>query len=392
MSRIDDLIKGLCPNGVEFRRLATLGTRNAGISITAAKMKEITVPDGEIRVFAGGNTIADVSYNSVPSDRVIESPSIIVKSRGHIGFTYYDKPFTHKSELWSYSLNDPCINQKFVYYYLLTQVDFLSKKAKATSVKLPQLSITDTDDLNIPIPPLEVQEEIVRILDSFTQLEAELEARKKQYAYYRDSLLTFPEFGGGQLTLADIVTKVSSGATPKAGSTKYYYSGTIPWLRTGEVDFQNVYDTEIKITQAAVSETGVKLVPSNTVVVAISGATAGKSAVIKVPMYTNQHCCNLQINSKVAEYRYVFYWLAAHYEELKSLGRGARKDLNASVIKSFPIVLPTLEDQHRIVSILDKFDALVNDISSGLPAEIEARRKQYEYYRDKLLSFEELPA
>ncbi|MNP69552.1 putative type-1 restriction enzyme specificity protein [compost metagenome] len=87
-------------------------------------------------------------------------------------------------------------------------------------------------------------------------------------------------------------------------------------------------------------------------------------------------------------YRYVFYWVCNKYEELKSLGQGARADLNSTIIKNYPIPLPPLEEQARIVAILDKFDALTTDITSGLPAEIEARQKQYEYYRDKLLSFE----
>ena len=89
-------------------------------------------------------------------------------------------------------------------------------------------------------------------------------------------------------------------------------------------------------------------------------------------------------------YRFAFYWVSSKYEELKSLGRGARSDLNAAIIKSFPIPVPSLEEQNRVVELLDKFDALVNDLSAGLPAEISARRQQYEYYRDKLLTFKEL--
>jgi type I restriction enzyme S subunit len=92
----------------------------------------------------------------------------------------------------------------------------------------------------------------------------------------------------------------------------------------------------------------------------------------------------------MALYRYVFHWVGNKYETIKSLGQGARGDLNGHIIKNFKIPLPPLSEQERIVSILDKFDALVNDISIGLPAEIEARQKQYEYYREKLLTFKEL--
>ena len=124
-------------------------------------------------------------------------------------------------------------------------------------------------------------------------------------------------------------------------------------------------------------------------IIAISGATAARSGINKIPLTTNQHCCNLQIDESRADYRYVFFWVSSRYEELKSFGRGARADLNAKLIKDFPIPVPSLSEQRRIVSLLDSFDALVNDLSIGLPAELSARRKQYEYYRDKLLAFEE---
>lgn len=124
-------------------------------------------------------------------------------------------------------------------------------------------------------------------------------------------------------------------------------------------------------------------------IIAISGATAGRSAINKIPLTTNQHCCCLEIDPKEAHYRYVFYWVSSQYQSLKSLGQGARSDLNSGIIKSYPIPLPSLEEQARIVAILDRFDALANDLTQGLPAEIAARKRQYEYYRDRLLTFEE---
>lgn len=396
MSRIDELIEELCPEGVARRPLGSLGRRNKGTAMTAAKMKAIG-GGGPIRIFAGGNTVADVAEGAVPAKDVVKVPSIIVKSRGHIGFSYYERPFTHKSELWSYSINVAEVDQKFVYYYLLTQVGRLQALARATSVKLPQLSVKDTDNLPIPVPPIELQREIVRILDQFTQLEAELEAeleaRRRQYAHYRSEAL---DFTGREdvrwSTLGGVSVRVSSGATPKAGSAKYYENGTIPWLRTGEVTFGEIWETEVKITETALRETGASWIEPNCVIVAISGATAARSAINKVPLATNQHCCNLQIDAEQADYRYVFFWVTSRYDELKSLGRGARSDLNAKLIKDFPIPVPPLAEQRRIVDLLDKFDNLVNDLSVGLPAELRARRKQYEHYRDKLLTFEEATA
>nr|WP_197510454.1 restriction endonuclease subunit S [Tessaracoccus coleopterorum] len=132
--------------------------------------------------------------------------------------------------------------------------------------------------------------------------------------------------------------------------------------------------------------------PKHCVIVAMYGATAAKVAVNEIPLTTNQACCNLQIDPEQADYRYVFYWIASQYERLKSLGEGSQSNLNAKKVKDFPIPIPPVEMQREVVTLLEKFDALVNDIGVGLPAELSARRKQYEYYRDKLLSFEEAPA
>ncbi|KKO87575.1 hypothetical protein VH15_02220 [Corynebacterium ulcerans] len=389
MSRINALISELSQRRVDFRQLGSIGKRNKGTVITATKMKELALATGPIRVFAGGQTVADVQEDAIPQKSIIRVPSIIVRSRGNIGFTYYNKPFTHKTELWSYSIDDPDVDQKFVYYYLLTEVPRLQEVARATSVKLPQLSVKDTDLLRIPVPPLEVQRVIVDILDKFVKLEAELEARKRQYEYYRRELLTFGEDVEWS-SLGKVSLKVSSGGTPTKRVKRYYQDGSIPWLRTQEVFFSEVWKTEEFITEDAVAETSAKWIPKNCLIVAISGASAGRSAINKISLTTNQHCCNLQIDPDRMSYKFAFHWVSSNYQELKSLGRGARSDLNARIIQDFPIPVPPLPDQHRIVELLDKFDALVNDLSSGLPAEIAARRKQYEYYRDKLLTFKEL--
>src|SRR5699024_8881875 len=104
---------------------------------------------------------------------------------------------------------------------------------------------------------------------------------------------------------------------------------------------------------------------------------------------TNQHCLNMEIDDSKAIYKFVYYCVSNEYNELLSRKQGARGDLNSSLILSLPIPLPSLDEQRRIVSILDRFDALCNDLASGLPAEIAARQKQYEYYRDKLLTFQD---
>lgn len=396
MSRINNLIADLCPHGVEFRPLAGLGRRNSGTAMTAARMKTIRSDDGPIRIFAGGQTIADVAADAVPAKDVVWEPSIIVKSRGHIGFTFYERPFTHKSELWSYTLSDSNIIQKFVYYYMLTKVGELQDVARATSVKLPQLGVRDTDRLLIPVPPLEVQREIVRILDQFTELEAELKAelkaRRRQYKHYRTEAFAFdPDTDLRWSTLGEVSAKVSSGGTPSSGRDAYY-GGDIPWLRTQEVDFGSITSTSMTITDEGLKNSSAKWIPKHCVIVAMYGATAAKVAINEIPLTTNQACCNLQIDPKQAEYRYVFFWIASQYERLRGLGEGSQSNLNAKKVKDFPIPVPSIAEQRRVVALLDKFDALTNDLGIGLPAELTTRRQQYEYYRDRLLTFEEATA
>ena len=180
-----------------------------------------------------------------------------------------------------------------------------------------------------------------------------------------------------------------SGATPKKSEKTYYEGGTIPWIRTQDVKFNEIYEVDSFITEKAVKETAAKWIPENCVIVAISGATAGRCAVNKIRATTNQHCLNLQINDELALYRYVYYCVLNSYDELLSKKQGARGDLNSSLILSTEIALPCIDEQKRIVDLLDRFDKLCNDLADGLPAEIEARQKHYEYYRDKLLSFKE---
>ncbi len=192
------------------------------------------------------------------------------------------------------------------------------------------------------------------------------------------------------MTLADICRSVVSGGTPLSTRADFY-GGDIPWLRTKEVRYDDIMDTDLKITDMGLTNSAARWVPTNSVIVAISGAgvTRGRVAVNRIPLTTNQHCCALDIEPRSAHYRYVYYWLVKHYEDLRSRGQGNRSDLNMGIVKSYPIALPSLADQERIATTLDSFDTLVNDLSVGLPAELKARRMQYEYYRDRLLMFEE---
>ena len=157
--------------------------------------------------------------------------------------------------------------------------------------------------------------------------------------------------------IGDICTKVCSGGTPSSGNPSYYEGGTIPWLNTNEVNFCRIYSTEKKITQLGYENSAAKYIDENSVIVAMYGVTAGKSAIAKIRLTTNQACCNLSIDSKKADYEYVYYYLKLQSETLNKLANGgAQQNLNSKIIKDFKIPLPPLATQHRIASILSVYD------------------------------------
>ena len=180
------------------------------------------------------------------------------------------------------------------------------------------------------------------------------------------------------------VAKVSSGGTPRTG-VEEYYGGDIPWLRTQEVDFGEIWDTGVKITEAGLKNSSAKWIPEDSVIVAMYGATVGKIGINKIPMATNQACANIHLDENIANYRYVFYYLSSQYEYIKSLGTGPQTNINAQIVKNLQIPIPPLAIQAEIVYILDAFTAH----TAELTAELTARKKQYNYYRDQLLSFDD---
>jgi len=386
MTRLADLINELCPDGVEYKPLDEVAELKRGQSITK---KSIT--PGDIPVIAGGRKPA---YFTSSANRT--GVTIVVAGSGaYAGFvSYWDQPI-FVSDAFSVKVNEEILVPRFIYHWMCgKQKELYSLKSGGG---VPHVYPKDVAKFKCPIPPLEVQCEIVRILDQFTtleaELEAELEARRTQYEYYRNQLLSYDALASRVsvkwVKLGEVASKIITGVTPKAADPKYYQDATNPWIRTQDVNFCRINEASAFVTDQAITELPLKWVSPHSVVVAISGASAGRSAILNIRAVTNQHCCNIEINSKLADFRYVYYCIASCYEQLRNLGRGARGDLNVSIIKSFEIPLPTLDEQRYIADILDRFDALVNDISSGLPAEIAARRAQYEYYRDRLLSFPE---
>lgn len=162
--------------------------------------------------------------------------------------------------------------------------------------------------------------------------------------------------------IGDICKKVCSGGTPTSSNLSYYEGGTIPWLNTNEVNFCNIYDTNKKITEEGLNNSAAKYIPENSVIVAMYGVTAGKSAIAKIPLTTNQACCNLIIDESQADYRFVYYFLQQQCDNLNKLANGgAQQNLNALIIKKFKISLPPLPAQRKIASILSSYDFLIEN-------------------------------
>jgi len=364
---------------VEWKALGKVLARTKGTNITAGRMKELHKDGAPLKIFAGGKTIAFVDYEDIPEKDINVEPSIIVKSRGVIEFEYYDKPFSHKNEMWSYHSQDENINIKYVYYFLkLNEFYFQNLGSK---MQMPQIATPDTDKFKIPIPPLAVQSEIVRILDNFTELTAELtaelHARKKQYNYYRDQLLTFEEGQVEWKPLGGLAENLDSMRKPVTGGLRE--SGDIPYYgASGIVDYVKdyIFDGDFLL----VSEDGANLVARNT---PIAFSISGKS-------WVNNHAHVLKFNT-YAERRFVEFYLNS-IDLTPYISGAAQPKLNQKNLNSIKIPNPSLTEQERIVSILDKFDAITNSITEGLPREIELRQQQYEYYRDMLLNFPKIEA
>jgi len=176
--------------------------------------------------------------------------------------------------------------------------------------------------------------------------------------------------------LGDLCNKVTSGGTPKSTVAEYYKEGNIPWLNTKEVHFNRIYSTEKYITELGLNNSSAKWIGKNNVIVAMYGATAGNVAINKIPLTTNQACCNLEISEEKADYNFIYYYLLDKYKVLSSMANGgAQQNLNSLQIKDFVLLLPPLETQQKIVKVLSAIDdkiELNNSINNNLEQQVQS--------------------
>ena len=365
------------------------------MAITAELMKKLDSSYGDVKVFAAGSTTATIKSSDLPKDKIINKETIIVKSRGYIGFEYYNGLFTHKSEMWSYSDFDDCLDLKFTYYYLLIHAEEFQRKARANSVKLPQLCVADTDDFLVPLPPLPVQKEIVRVLDSFVclqeNLQKELEAREKQYEVYREKLLNTNEMAGEDIewvtldSICEIRGRIGFRGYTRADQVSKG-CGPISLSPSNIVDSHMDYKSCTYISRAKYEESP-EIITNNGDIIFCKTASVGKVALVdNLPCEATINPQLVVLKNIKTDTKYLFYVLDSHrfQTEVKTLaGVGSVPNIGQAKMGAIRIPVPSRAVQEKVVDYLNAFEGTILNIKS----EILTRQKQYEHYRESVLSF-----
>ena len=407
MSKIFDLINELCPDGVEFKELGEIGYLYGGLS---SKTKDDFVKHGNAKYITYMNVFLNLSIDTNALEYVKiddnEKQNLVVygdilftgssETRNECGFSSVftkkiEEPIYLNSFCFGFRLNDlNLFDPEFLKY--IFRSNFLRTQIIKTASGVTRFNVSKTKFLKIklPVPPMEVQREIVCILDSFTLLTAELTARKKQYEFYRDFLLSFDELdkngGGCELKMLGEIAEIASGGTPSTHNKIFWEKGTIPWLKSEVCKDCIIEKSSLFITESGLDNSSAKIFKKGTVLMAMVGATIFKMAFLNIEAATNQNIAGIKANNKILMDKFLFYFLVKSYPELISKLSGYNM-VNLTQVKKIKIPVPSLQTQQKVVDILDKFDTLVNSITEGLPREIELRRKQYEHYRELLLNF-----
>jgi type I restriction enzyme S subunit len=385
MSKLDQLIAELCPNGVEFVQLADVASYSS-VRVSAEKMtSETYVGVDNLLPEKQGKTLS--SY--VPQSGMLtgyESGDILI---GNI------RPYLKKIWLADCSggtngdvlvihIANNLICSEYLYYILSADSFFAFNMQNAKGAKMPRGSKSSIMQYTFQLPPITVQHYIVQILDKFTklqaELQAELQARITQYEYYRNSLLSF--------------------GVVERERERERESRRITWLPLGEIAklIRGTYVTKNKTVRGNIpvilggQEPAYYCDRSNhegeAIVISRSGAYAGFVSFWNEPIFVTDGFI-LEANENLTM-KYLFYYLKNMQNALYDMKRGGGvPHVRGNEIMMLRIAVPSLDEQEKILSILDRFDTLISNLADGLPAEINARRKQYEYYRDKLLTFEE---
>lgn len=381
MSKIEDLIKQYCPNGSEWKRLGDVCSFITGFAfksntfhteqseeligiVKTTNIQDMNISE-EKMVYVDINAYPKLKIDSylIPKGRIVIGMSGTIK----IGVNNNDTEYLLNQRVGMFVPNESVLSNAYLKHLLHMVVKDFNSITDDGSVK--NLSSDNIKNFQIPIPPLPIQEEIVRILDKFTELEKELEMRKKQYEFYRDKLLTFGD-DVERKRLGDVCILSAGGDAPKTHMSK---------IKSDEYKYP-IYSNGIG-DNALYGYTYEYKISSPCVTVAARG-TIGWAALRTDPFYPIVRLiCVLPKDYGELNVAFLKYFI----DTIEfSVPEGGIPQLTVPMLKNLVIPVPSLQEQQRIVEILDTFDTLTTDLTQGLPAEIKMRRMQYEYYRDYL--------
>lgn len=401
MSTLKALLKDV---PVEWKDLGDVLIRAKGTKITAEQMKVLHKDGAPIKIFAGGKTVAFFNYEDIPEKDINFNPSIIVKSRGIIEFEFYDKPFSHKNEMWSYYSNKNEVNIKYVYYLLKINEQYFQNIGNR--MQMPQISTPVTDKFKIPIPhpndpekSLEIQQEIVRFLDGLsvqnkvltTALAKEIGIRKKQYEYYREELFRFE----GKLVGWKKISEIGTFQRGKRFVRTDMISHGVPCIHYGEMyTHYGFWAKEAKsfLNEELVSSKKLRFAEKNDVVIVAAGETIedigkGTAWLGEEGVVIHDACFLYKSSLNPVYFAYFTRTRLFHDQIRRNISSGKISAINEKGFNKVIIPVPSIEEQQRIVHVLDHYDKATINIVAQLKKEIDLRNKQYEYYRNSLLNF-----
>lgn len=381
MNQIQQLINQMCPNGVEWKTLGEVCN-----TITTGRLNaNAMVENGLYPFFTCDKQVFKIDSYAFDCEAILISGN--GSQVGHIN--YYKGKFNAYQR--TYILTDLIgISYAFLLHYFNSFLKkYILKNCKKGSV--PYITLPMLQDFQIPVPPLAIQTRIVEILDHFTNLTAnhtaELALRRKQFEHFREKLLSLDGVEGVEWKKLGEVFDTRNGYTPSKANSKFWKDGNIPWFRMEDIRDKGRFlsDSYLHITESAIKGKG--LFKANSFILATT-ATIGEHALLIADSQANQRFTNLQIRKSLSDkldVMFMYYYMFVVDDFCKShTNKSGFASVDMGALKKMPIPLPPLATQHSIVSILDKFTALIENIEK----ELALRQKQYEYYREELLRFE----
>lgn len=370
MSRIKKMILELCPNGVKYKKLKDICKIETGkLNANAA------VEDGEFNFYTTAKEISKI-------DRYRwDTEALLIAGNANVGdVKYYNGKFEAYQRTYVLTEFIDDVNVKFLYHILSNNLKKYLNSNK-NEAAMTYIVLKTLEDFKIPIPPIEVQNEIVRILDVFSDstvnglekmLITELELREKQYQFYLNK--SFTTTIGEKYKLGDIVSFNRGKRVVKKDLAEEQSSNLYPVYQNGLSPLGYFEQTNFEADKTII----------------ISAGAAGEIGFVEEKIWAADDCFRCKCKSTILD-KYLYYYLKNNEKYIKSMVRRASVPrISKEVFEKMEITVPSIEEQIRVVDLFDRFEKIINNVNDGLPAEIELRRKQYEYYRNKLLSFEEL--